>query len=241
MAHIALIVGHTPVAPGAVSIGGVSEFAYNSIVADRLEARLTALGYRVSRVARDLPNNLAGLPAKVNATGAQLAIELHFNSAADPAGNGCEMLHWHNSSGGRELADYMQQAVLQAFGLRNRGLKPIGNGGRGDLLLRSTRMPCILTEPFFGSNAGNWNRMKDAHDVLAGAYAHGVVGYAHRKGIAPARPVVVTTTRPDALVQSVVDAWATTGPDPVLHQRAQENLARDWPALAAALQRLATG
>jgi N-acetylmuramoyl-L-alanine amidase len=238
MAHAAVVVGHTPVRPGAVSIDGISEFAYNSIVADHLEAKLAAMGYRVSRVARDLPDDLAGLPRKVNQTGADLAIELHFNSFADPLANGSEMLYWHASTDGRQLAEFAQKAVLQAFRLRNRGLVPIRSGQRGHILLRGTKMPCVLTEPFFGSNRGNWDRMKDAHDRLAAAYAHGIHGYAHWKGIAPTQQPVGPSEEPSAL-QAVLDAWIIEGPDPELHRRAQEELARTWPALANALRRLA--
>jgi len=237
MAHLALIVGHTPQAPGAVSIDGTTEYAYNSIVADFLETKLRVLGYRVSRVARGLPNDLPGLPGKVNATGADLAVELHFNSFGDPSANGCETLHWHSSVDGRALAMYIQKAVLQSFSLRNRGLIPIRGNDRGHILLRGTAMPCILTEPFFGSSPTNWARMKDAHEQLAGAYAHGIASYAHHKGLAPASSVDVTLHPP--LVQGVIDAWTVSGPDSALHQQAQANLDRDWPALANALRQLA--
>ena len=43
----------------------------------------------------------------------------------------------------------------------------------------------------------------------------------------------------NADVEAVVRAWTEAGPRPDLHRRAQRRLRKDWPTLAAAIERLA--
>jgi len=239
MAHLALVVGHHPAAMGARSVGGVTEYTYNTIVANHLQSMIEAAGHRVSRVERPSPAGISALARLVNATGADLCIELHFNAAGAQA-HGSEMLHWYASTASRHLALLVQQEVVQAFGLRDRGLKALRAGDRGATLLMKTTMPCILTEPFFGSNQADWGRMKDAHQLLARAYSNGIDAFLAWMGVLPTAPFVSTTAHPTS-VQAVIDAWSTSGPNPSFHDQAQQNLQRDWPALANAIRHLASG
>lgn len=45
--------------------------------------------------------------------------------------------------------------------------------------------------------------------------------------------------RRDEAAQQVVDAWLIEGPNPKIHRKAKQRLAKDWPVLARAVERLA--
>lgn len=174
--RIAVVVGHTPDAPGAVSVGGVSEYDYNNAVAGILAPKLKALGHEVAVVHRGRPNDYRGLPAKVNKVRPDLVLSLHFNAFGSKA-RGSEMLYCKGSAAGERLARALQIEVVSALGVPDRGLKPRIRAERGGWLLAKTAAPCVVCEPFFGSNLADWNAAKAAHGALATAYADGVRAY----------------------------------------------------------------
>jgi len=79
--------------------------------------------------------------------------------------HGCEMLCARGSRRGHELASGLQAASLSSLrGVRSRGVKQIGRGGRGWKFLRC-RPVAVLMEPFFGSNPRDlavWYRDREA-------------------------------------------------------------------------------
>jgi len=89
-----------------------------------------------------------------------LVVELHFNSFSDPKANGYEALYWHSSKRGKQAAEAFVQAMYNAFPSHtNRGAKAIqGNSARGSRFLRTLKAPCVILEPFFGSNPEEWQR-----------------------------------------------------------------------------------
>jgi N-acetylmuramoyl-L-alanine amidase len=176
--RVAIVVGHEPTAPGAVNPKTrESEFAFNDPLADLVMEQLIRQGdgwiepVKVYRA----PEGYSALPAKVNATGADFAIELHAN-ASDGTGNGTEMIFV--SPEGKRLAEFLQARVLAALELKDRGVKTPW-AGRGEYLLKNTVMPCVIAEPFFIDHAGDYARAKARGSVLASAYAGAVLDYAH--------------------------------------------------------------
>lgn len=183
----ALIVGHTSAAPGAVHpTRGVSEFAFNDalapMVVEAVRCAASVLGrpeVEVVIVHRGRPNRYKELPAKVNQTGADIAIEMHANASAYRTGTGSEVLYWYASSRGRLLAGFLQRAFVQALSLRDRGLRPITQtGDRGGLLLAGTRMPCVIAEPFFIDRDEDLTTAEARRGDLARAYAAAIIQYA---------------------------------------------------------------
>ena len=173
---LALIVGHTPKAGGAVSVGGVSEFDFNDALARDIARRVT--GAEVRLVYRGLPNDYAGLPAKVNATRADFAVSLHFNSAADARASGTEVLFAQVSSRSRVLAAMVHSHLLHALKLPDRGIKARAKQDRGSTLLYKTAMPCVIAEPFFGSSFTDWGRAISMREELVQAYVRAIEDYA---------------------------------------------------------------
>ena len=171
----AIIIGHTPASPGATSRRGyVTEWNYNSFLAPLIEDRAAS---DCIIVERGLPNDYDGLPAKVNATGADFAIELHANAFNGEA-SGTEMLYWHSSTKGKQLAEILQTEILRALGLRHRGIKPCRRADRGGYLLQKTRMPCVIAEPFFIDHDGDLEAATRGMCRLAEAYASAIDHYA---------------------------------------------------------------
>lgn len=176
---IALVVGHEPAKPGATGRWlddhfrekMINEYSYNVLVSRLTRDMLdSAPDLKVLDIRRQKAGGYGKLPAAVNATGAHFALELHFNAFNETA-TGTETLHWHRSARGKHFAGIVQRHMLIALGLRDRGLKAIDEDGRGGWFLGKTRMPAVITEPFFGSNPKEMEHAMRHTDKLAAAYA----------------------------------------------------------------------
>lgn len=178
-ATIALCVGHSRSQGGgrpeggAISVGGESEWTFNSRLAHGIAAELLAChGIQALVVDRysgtSYGSAMRWLAAFLRAQGGiRLAVELHFNAAESPSASGHEWLYWHASAAGRALAQACHREVSRDFPqLPARGLKPI-ESGRGAEFLRLTHCPAIIAEPFFGSNAQDWKLASTYHAGLA--------------------------------------------------------------------------
>lgn len=154
---IAICVGHSRMGDdGAVSVGGVSEWGYNSGL-----ARVMAAALREKEVEcviiEDYPRKSYGaamgwLGKELRRLKVRAAVELHFNSSDRPSATGHEWLHWYASGEGRRLARCLSGAVGKEFpGVKSRGLVAL-DSGRGEGFLRETPCPAVICEPFFGSN-----------------------------------------------------------------------------------------
>lgn len=174
MKTVALITGHSTTDPGAVNPNtGHKEYDYNSELVSMISSRLAGAGLvRPIIVHRD---TYSGLPAKVNATGADIALEFHCNAFNGKA-SGTEMLYWHTSGKGKAVAQQMQDAAYTVLALPYRGVKPINRKSRGGHLLRGTIMPCVIVESFFIDNDKDLRVGLDNQLQLASAYANAIEG-----------------------------------------------------------------
>ena len=165
----ALVVGHTKVAPGASNKqSGTVEFPFNDALARDIKERVRKA--HVEIVHRDEPNNFRGLPAKVNKVNPDFIISLHCN-AFNTKATGTETLYWHSSRRGHEHAKILQRHVREALGLKDRRTKKKSEGDRGALLLKHTKAPCIIAEPFFIDNDADLRIAQQNRSKLVDAYA----------------------------------------------------------------------
>lgn len=157
---IVLLPGHARKKDGAVVCAGYyedfGEFVLASHYLPGLCVALEARGYDVVQTEREAAGGTTpSYSAKAaNKTGANLALEFHFNSAASDT-TGCEVLYWHKSATGKEFAEKLSARLAKLLGVRNRGAKPIGGSedDRGYHAFRVSRMPFYMIEPCFaGSN-----------------------------------------------------------------------------------------
>lgn len=171
---VALIVGHSQSSQGASNANGMTEWAFNHVLASLVANHLTASGkVKPVLIHRD---TYSELPEKVNETGADIAVSFHAN-AFNTEATGSEVLYYHRSIKGRKLADIMQFAATDALGLTDRGIKPKNESDRGGHLLRHTSMPCVIVEPFFIDNSADLKIAMEKQCELAKNYAHAIEGY----------------------------------------------------------------
>lgn len=169
MKKLAIVVGHNQRSQGAVRPDTKeSEFVYNSVLA-RIIVREAELYGIEARIFFRTPEGgytkeIQRVYAEVDKWGADGAIELHFN-AASAAATGTETLT-SGSVRSTLLAQEVQMEMVEALGLRNRGIivRNARTQGRGYLSLVSGSTPTILVEPFFATGAADRVATDDARE-----------------------------------------------------------------------------
>lgn len=162
---IALVVGHKPNSPGACnSHRNICEFPFNDKLITELAARV-ANKHEIEIVYRDTYN---GLPAKIDALNPKFIVSFHCN-AFNTKATGTETLYYHKSKKGVAIADIFQRNMVAALGLSDRGLKPKSAEDRGGYLLRYTKAPCVLIEPFFIDNDSDYDKVMNNYESFLSA------------------------------------------------------------------------
>lgn len=174
---IAIDAGHGGKDPGAIGPTGLKEANVTLAVARKVNEYLKAQG-ATTKLTRDSdiyisPNERGRI---ANNWGADSFVSIHFNAASDRSVNGTETLyHPTRHPKNKELAQKLQNRLVEALGLRNRGIKQ-----RTDLgLLNTASMPTALTEPSFISNTFEEARLKDSGyiDKIARAHYRGILDF----------------------------------------------------------------
>lgn len=168
---VAIVVGHNPRQPGAVRCDTrEAEYLWNSRIAMRIEETAAGGDYpgiEVKTFFRPYMGSYArevrDVYPRVDAFGADVSLELHFNSHENPKANGCEMLS-SGSARSMQLSEALQNAVLSRFEVRDRGVKVLGPKDDGYLALHAGRAPAVILEPYFGSNAKDCATFSGPHD-----------------------------------------------------------------------------
>ena len=156
MKPLGIVIGHTEKRQGAYSrYLKASEYTYNGEFAGLLVSEGIKKGIDVVVERRD-NGGIFGAYERLLACDPAAIIELHFN-AATPRATGTETLHtnMYDKAGFNEqvFAQMIQNALVGALCLRDRGVKRCRKGDRGFYNLMQTKKICsIITEPFFGSN-----------------------------------------------------------------------------------------
>lgn len=186
MPLVAILVGHSRLVNGkpeggAVSVGGVSEHAYNVDMAHRMQKTLGSMGVRSIILTwyegHSYSSAVRWLSSEVQKMKARCAVELHFN-AAGPQAHGHEWLYWHESDDSMKLAYAVNVEFVREFPeLRQRGIKPVRSKDRGALMLQKMPCPTVIAEPFFGSNHDEWQAATTRKDDMATAMCRGIAKF----------------------------------------------------------------
>jgi len=188
---IAIVVGHNAKAQGArrATEDRESEFVWCGRLADLIAQTWPdeVQVFRREASPSGYEAEIRAAYAEVDAWGADVSAELHFNAATAPAASGTET--WYATDAGRAVAERVNQALVHVLGLRDRGIKRAGkaaapgvDGTRGYTSLITGRAPAVLVELYFGSNPGDCRRADAVRIDLARAL------YAALKGTVPATP-----------------------------------------------------
>ena len=152
--------GHNPQNPNAGAEGnGYREQDLVFTIGVELADILRAQGYdvRLSRPTADTQlgtSNASSLAARVdeaNAWGADYFISLHANASSLAGASGSEAYVFRLDSAAGELAEDILEELEEATGLPDRGVRQRTNL----YVLRRTRMPAVLVELGFITNAGD--------------------------------------------------------------------------------------
>jgi N-acetylmuramoyl-L-alanine amidase len=181
---IAIVVGHNARARGAVRVTDDkrSEYDWNGELAECMaqawpsEVRV----FRREATGRGYGAEIEAVYDQVNAWGADVSAELHFNAATAPSASGTET--WYATDAGRAVAARVNAALVGVLGLPNRGIKRAGkgmapgiDGTRGYESLICGCCPAVLVETYFGSNAKDCQRADAVREGLAAAL-YGALG-----------------------------------------------------------------
>jgi N-acetylmuramoyl-L-alanine amidase len=159
---IALIVGHSKTAQGAVNYLGETEFSFNSRIAAMVEKMFSERESNVDLKVFFRPGGaaapaMAKVGKAVGEWGAKASLELHFNSFEGKA-FGCEALVVLDSGEIPVEANFLN-AMLNffesEFKIKQRGIKVVKKGDSGFLNLKSCKdngvKMAFLFEPCFGN------------------------------------------------------------------------------------------
>lgn len=171
---VALVVGHKQASQGASNKQhGITEYRYNKKLANLIKPKVTHASVKI--VTRD-DTTYRKLPNKINELNPDFVVSLHCN-AFNGMASGTEILYWHKSTKGKNLASYIYRELVTTLRLPERGLKPRDVEQRGGYLLRYTRAPAIICEPFFIDRNLDLN-VGENYAAVAAAYARGIDKYA---------------------------------------------------------------
>mgnify|MGYP000008788846 CR=1 FL=1 len=163
--RLVLAVGHSRANDkGAVGFDGTTdEWTYNRSLAHFIELYLDdSIDVTIIDTYKgsSYTEAMANLKLTVDPLKADLVVELHFNAFSNPNANGYEALFWHSSKHGKQAADTFINTFSSLFpDNTNRGAKAIQDlSERGARFLKTLNAPCIILEPFFGTNPKEWKQ-----------------------------------------------------------------------------------
>ncbi len=164
-----LVIGHMKSSPGAVNTNSdVTEFDFNENLAFRIEKKVNQTD--IQKVYR---KTYKELPDDINAIAPDFVVSLHCN-AFNTKASGTEVLYYHKSEIGKKMAEKFLNYLVEHLKLPDRGIKPKSAENRGGYLLRYTKAPCIIAEPFFIDNDSDLSKAQENIDGLAEAYAKAI-------------------------------------------------------------------
>ena len=163
-------IGHSRTDKGAYNKGlDLHEWDWNKRVADAL----SGVCWHKSKII-ERASGISQLVRDINAVKPTFCLSLHCNSFVSQASTGTEVLYWHKSEKSKAAAEIMQQALVSALQLPDRGIKPVTAADRGGWQLKEVSSPIILLEPFFLSNFKDVARAREVWPSYIDAMLHGL-------------------------------------------------------------------
>lgn len=176
--------GHGGKFPGAIGPSGVKEKdvvlgicteLFKDLVEMGADVRMTRTGDTEVLPGGSLKEDLNARVEMANSWPAELFISVHANSNEKPGPNGTETYHSRQASErSKALAKLVQQSCIETVQFNNRGVK-----AADFVVIKNTRMPAILLETGFLSNAAEEQKLADpaVQNLFAEAVAKGVRDY----------------------------------------------------------------
>lgn len=160
------------------------EKAANLVTAQVLQSYLQQLGFHTMMTRhRDVFVSLPQRSQFANEQNVDLFVSVHYNSAPAPQAHGIEVFYYNSSENkerakaSKALAQSVLENVIAMTGAKSRGVK------HGNLaVIRETKMPAILIEGGFFTNADEFAKIKDQAYIkkIARGIAQGVMEYTNQ-------------------------------------------------------------
>lgn len=223
MKRLAIVVGHNSEKQGAVrGDTGETEFVWNSDLAKMIEDEAQDYaGLEVKTFYRQpglgYSREIRRVYEETDRWGANATVELHFNSSSSPNATGTETLT-SGTPASMALAVSVNQEMVAALGLKDRGVKTRSATDRGGASLMSGRAPAVLIEPFFGSSTKGQQATDSSSEkrALAEAVVRGVASSMNamprtEAQMAESRTLQRTKGQRQKIMGAVASAAATVG------------------------------
>ena len=165
----ALVIGHKKASPGSRNERkDLTEFEFNDRLASRIEKKVRTVD--IQRVYR---RTYKELPDDINDLNPHFIISLHCNAFNEKV-SGTEVLYYHKSERGKHISEILLGYLVRHLKLPDRGVKGRTAEDRGGFLLRYTKSPCVIAEPFFLDNDKDLARAQKNLNGLATAYVNAI-------------------------------------------------------------------
>ena len=170
---VALVIGHEKDKPGACNEDFViCEYEFNKKLTCAVQEHLAeTTDFCVMRVFRR--TDYSNLPNEINELNPDLILSFHAN-AFNKEVSGTEVIYFHNSVKGKKCSEVIQNKILKALGLRDRGVIGRSRLQAGGHLLSNTRGVCLILEPFFIDNNCDYLTAQANLSKLALAISSGI-------------------------------------------------------------------
>jgi len=175
---VALVVGHEEYRQGAIGAKGISEWIFWKAFLEENIAEFAKV-CDVKIFLRDSKTSgynakMRQLHHRIDDWGADITISFHFNASASSKASGFEVLAYAKSDVSKKIAKiFIDEFEKNELG-RNRGLKPVTRKERGGGFLAKGKSKCILVEPFFAKDQGEFMPKKAKRRALAKAISDGI-------------------------------------------------------------------
>lgn len=163
--------GHSEIDCGAVGRTGLKEADVNMNIAICVQRYLKDKGINSFIIRQD--KSLFDVIRYCNTypKDYDFAVSIHCNAAETGHAHGTETLYYPTSKRGKQIAQCIQEELVKAVGLRDRGIKP-----RNDLaFLKKTKRTSVLVECAFISNAKEEKMLKENYNLFAQGITRGIM------------------------------------------------------------------
>lgn len=188
MSKFFLCPGHGGRDPGAIGIKGTHEADINLTICKIIGRILTEQKQSIvySRTT-DTTLSLTQRTDIANKNKCDVFISIHCNAAVNKNAHGTETFSFPHSSEGEKLSEFVQNELIKATGLADRGTKEAFFG-----VLRMSSMPAILVETAFISNSVEENLLlsadfqeKTALAIVKGLFKYLKIDFVEKKVVKP--------------------------------------------------------
>lgn len=194
--RVVLDAGHGDPDPGKIGVHGEKEREINLQIVKKLKKKLEKKGVQVILTRKtdqglcdgNRPNfkveDLQKRVEVIHSAAPVCAVSIHQNSYGSEAVRGAQVFYYRDSPSGKELAETLQQALIDGLDPQNHRL---AKGNVSYYLLKKTSVPLAIVECGFLSNPQEASLLTEENyqNKIADAVCEGILAYVEKQKIPP--------------------------------------------------------